>query len=107
MLKLPNLAKPIEFSAEPDMRTDVLSFPLGVYSFLKRSKHEGGSRAISISNKRHQNANQQPIGSAPAYQAQCTLPPCPIYQTLLFNFSRVWFQEYMVAYPGLVRAGTM
>ena len=52
MLKLPNLAKPIEFSAEPDMRTDVLSFPLGVYSFLKRSKHEGGSRAISISNKR-------------------------------------------------------
>ena len=32
---LPNLAKPVEFSAEPDTRTNVLSFPLGVYSFLK------------------------------------------------------------------------
>ena len=34
----------------------------------------------------HQNANKKPIGSAigsaPAYQAQCTLPPYPIYQTL-------------------------
>ena len=37
----------------------------------------------------HQNANQNPIGSAPAYRAQCTVPPQPIYQTLLFNFSRV------------------
>ena len=38
----------------------------------------------------HQNTNQNPIGSAPAYRAQCTLPPQPIYQTLLFNFSKVW-----------------
>ena len=34
----------------------------------------------------HQNANQKPIGMAPAYQAQCTLPPQPIYQTLLLIF---------------------
>ena len=34
----------------------------------------------------HQNANQKPIGSAPAYKAQCTLTPQPIYQTLLLNF---------------------
>ena len=34
----------------------------------------------------HQNANQKPIRSAPAYQAQCTLPPQPIYQTLLSIF---------------------
>ena len=32
------------------------------------------------------------IGSVPAYQAQCTLPPHPIYQTHVFNFSRVWFR---------------
>ena len=32
------------------------------------------------------------IGSAPAYRAQCTLPPHPIYQTHVFDFSRVWFQ---------------
>ena len=25
---------------------------------------------------------------------QCTLPPLPMCQTLLFNFSRVWFQDY-------------
>ena len=31
----------------------------------------------------HQDVNQRPIGSAPAYRAQCTLPPHPIYQTLL------------------------
>ena len=37
------------------------------------------------------NTNQKPIGSAPALRAQCTLSPQPIYQTLLFNFSRVWF----------------
>ena len=42
----------------------------------------------------HQNANQKPIGSAPAYQAQCTLPPQSIYQTLLSNFSRVWLRDY-------------
>ena len=25
---------------------------------------------------------------------QCALPPCPIYQTLLFDFSRVWIRNY-------------
>ena len=30
---LPNLAKPVEFSAEPVTRTIVLAFPLGVYTF--------------------------------------------------------------------------
>ena len=34
----------------------------------------------------HQNANQKPIGSAPAHRAQCTLPSQPIYQTLLSIF---------------------
>ena len=34
----------------------------------------------------HQNADQKPIGSAPAYWVQCTLPPDPIYQTLLSIF---------------------
>ena len=34
----------------------------------------------------NQNANQKPIGSAPAYRAQYTLPTQPIYQTLLFDF---------------------
>ena len=29
------LAGPVEFSAEPDTSTSVLSFPFGVYSFLK------------------------------------------------------------------------
>ena len=43
----------------------------------------------------HQNANQKPIGSAPSYRAQCTLPPRPMCQTLLFNFSRVWFRDYI------------
>ena len=39
-----------------------------------------------ISNKRtSKNVNQKPIGSAPAYRAQCTLPPQPIYQILLFE----------------------
>ena len=41
----------------------------------------------------HQNAIQKPIESAPAYLAQCTLPPQPIYQTLLFNFLRVRFRD--------------
>ena len=36
----------------------------------------------------HQNANQKPIRSAPAYQVQCTLPPQLIHQTLLFDFMR-------------------
>ena len=41
----------------------------------------------------HHNANQKPIRSVPAYRAQCTLPPQLIYQTFLFNFSRVWFHD--------------
>ena len=52
----------------------------------------------------HQNANQKPIGSAPAYWAQCTLPPDPIYQTLLFDFSRVWSWDYFI--PILVHTST-
>ena len=32
------LAEPVEFSAEPDTSTSVLSFPLGAYNFLKQSK---------------------------------------------------------------------
>ena len=44
----------------------------------------------------HQNANQKPTGSAPAYRAQCTLPPQPIYPTLLFDFLRVWFTLTMM-----------
>ena len=57
---------PVEFSLEPDMHSNILSFPLGVYSLLKRSKHEDGlsaqkqtlefdedgSHAVSIYNKR-------------------------------------------------------
>ena len=45
--------------AEPDTSTNVLSFPLDVYSFLTQSKSENGSRAVSNSSK--------PIGSAPVY----------------------------------------
>ena len=44
----------------------------------------------------HQNANQKPIGSAPSYRVQCTLPPQPMCQTLLFDFSRVWFRDYFI-----------
>ena len=76
-------------SAEPDTHTSLLSFPFGVYSFLRQSKHKDGSRAVSISDETHQNANQKLIRSAPAYRAQCTLPPHLIYQTLLFNFIEI------------------
>ena len=34
----------------------------------------------------HQNANQKPIGSAPSYRVQCTLPPQLMCQTLLSIF---------------------
>ena len=55
----------------------------------------------------HQNVNQKPIGSMPAYQAQCTLPPQPIYLTLLFDFLRVWFRDYLlVAYALKYEYGT-
>ena len=36
--ELLNLAKPVEFSAEPGAHTSILSFLLGVCSFLKQSK---------------------------------------------------------------------
>ena len=39
------------------------------------------SEAIVFPINAHQNVNQKPIGSAPAYWAQCTLPPQSIYQT--------------------------
>ena len=43
----------------------------------------------------HQNANQKPIGTVPAYRAQCTLPPQPIWFTRpSFWFLRVWFCTY-------------
>ena len=87
------ITKPVKFSIEPDTRTNVLSFPLGVYSFLKEEKREDGSRPVAFPINARQNANQKPIGSASAYLVQCTLPPQPIYQTLLFDFSRVWFLD--------------
>ena len=37
-IKLLNFTKPVEFSAEPDTHTSVLSSPLGVHSIIKRSK---------------------------------------------------------------------
>ena len=71
-----NLANPVEFSAEPDPSTTVLSFPFDVYSFLNKAKHENGSRVVSNSNK---HTSEKPIKSAPVYWAQFTLPPHPIY----------------------------
>ena len=38
--------------------------------------------AVCISNKRALACNHEPIGSAPAFRVQCTLPPQPISQTL-------------------------
>ena len=49
---------------------------------------------LAIPINTHQNANQKPNGSVPAYRAQCTRPSHPIYQTLLFDFLRVWFRDY-------------
>ena len=68
-------------------RTNVLSFSLGVYSFLTKQNVKTVSCGyISIS---HQNVNQKSIGSALVHQAQCTLP-------LLFDFVRVWFRDYLL-----------
>ena len=53
---------------------------------------------LGFSINAHQNADQNPIGSAPAYQVQCTLPPQPIYQTLLSDFLRVWLRDYDLQY---------
>ena len=36
--QLLKLAKPVKFSAEPDTHASLLSFALGVHSFLKRSE---------------------------------------------------------------------
>jgi len=33
-------------------------------------------------------------GSAPAFRAQCTLPPQPIFQTFFSIFPRFWFRDY-------------
>ena len=67
---------------------------------LQRSKTKQNAKTclvwLAFLINAHQNANQKPIGSAPAYRAQCTLPPQPIYQTRLFDFSRVWFRDYQV-----------
>jgi len=41
---------------------------------------------LAFPTKAHQNANQKPIRRVPAYRVQCTLPPQPIYQTLLLIF---------------------
>ena len=84
-----NLAKPAEFSAEPDTSTSVLSLPLGVCKTKQNAKRVLVQLAIPINV--HQNANHKPIRSAPVYRAQCTLSSHPIYQTLLFDFLRVWF----------------
>ena len=46
---MPNLAKSVEFSAEPDTSTNVLSFLLAVYSLLKRSKTRKQSGAVYTS----------------------------------------------------------
>ena len=35
---MPNLAKPVEFSAKPDTRTSVLSFPLGISKTKQNAK---------------------------------------------------------------------
>ena len=54
---------------------------------------------LAIPINAHQNANKKSIGSAPAYRAQCTLPPYPIYQTL----APFWFFEGLI--PRLIRSG--
>ena len=66
-----------------------LSFPLG---HLQLSKTKQNMKTVLVWLAFPININQKPIGSAPALRAQCTLSPQPIYQTLLFDFSRVWFQ---------------
>ena len=90
-----NLAKPMEFSAEPDILLDQHSIFSAWCLQLSKMKHNGKTVLVQLAVpiNTNQNANQKPIGSAPAYWAQCTLPPQPIYQTLLFDFLRVWFQD--------------
>ena len=89
-----NLAKSVEFSAEPDTSTNVLSFSLAVQLSKTKQNVKTVLVRLPFPINAHQNANQKPIGSAPSYQAQCTLPLRPMCQTLLFDFSRVWFRDY-------------
>ena len=74
-----NIANLVEFYAEPDTRTSVLSFPLDVYKTKQNVKMVLVRLAFPINT--YQNANQNAIRSVPGYQAQCTctLPPDPIY----------------------------
>ena len=65
-----NLTKPVEFSAESDMSPSVLSFLLGVYSFLNVTTV---LVLLPFPVDTHQNANQKPIGSAPANRTQYTV----------------------------------
>ena len=72
------LPQQVKQSAEPDTCTSILIFRTWC---LQLSKMKQNLKMAPINS--HQNANQKPIRSAPAYRAQCTLPPQPIYQTLL------------------------
>ena len=45
--------------------------------FTELSKTKQNAKTVLV-RLAHQNANQKPIRSAPAYRAQCTLPPQPI-----------------------------
>ena len=67
------------------------------HSFIQQSKTQK-RHSLAFPINTHQNANQKPIRSAPAYQVQCTLPSQPIYQTLLFDFSSThYFLLYSLA----------
>ena len=76
-------------SAEPETRRSVPIFPALVFTAFKNMKTALPRLAFPINT--HQNANQNPIESAPAYRVQCTQP---IYQTLLFDFLRVWLRDH-------------
>ena len=80
-----NFAKPVEFSAEPDMYKRSI-FPAWCsqhYKMKQNAKTVLVRLAFPIN--AHQNANQKPVGSVPSYRAQCTVPPQPMCQTLLFE----------------------
>ena len=82
-----------ELSAEPDTHKSVLIFPAWCLQISETELNAKTLVRLAFLINAHQNANQKPIGSAPACRVQCTLPPQLIYQTLLFDFSRVWFQD--------------
>ena len=78
-----------ELSAKP-----VLIFPTWCLQFSETKQNMKMACVVfAFLIKALQNADQKPIGSGPAYRVQCTLPPQPIYQALLFDFSRVWFRD--------------